>query len=63
MILLTFSEFVLINVIKGYDITISAHDGVNKSLSHDSNYIVDVVMLPTSPNSEAFLEFIRILVL
>ena len=31
---------------KGYDVIISAHDDTNKILSHDSNYIVDVVMWP-----------------
>ena len=29
---------------KGYDVIISVHDVTNKILSHDSNYIVDVVM-------------------
>ena len=31
---------------KGYDIIIYVHDITNKILSHDSNYIVDVVMWP-----------------
>ena len=31
---------------KGYDVIISAHDVTNKFLSHDSNYIIDVVMSP-----------------
>ena len=35
----------------GYDILISDHDVTNKSLSHDSNYIVDVVMWPKFGNS------------
>ena len=30
--------------IKAYDVILSAHDVTNKILSHDSNYIVDVVM-------------------
>ena len=29
---------------KGYDVIISVHDVTKKILSHDSNYIVDVVM-------------------
>ena len=29
---------------KGYDFLISVHDVTNKTLSRDSNYIVDVVM-------------------
>ena len=29
---------------KSYYVIISVHDGTNKILSHDSNYIVDVVM-------------------
>ena len=31
---------------KVYDVIISVHDFTNKILSHDSNYIVDVVMRP-----------------
>ena len=31
---------------KGYDVIISVHDVINKILSRDSNYIVDVVMWP-----------------
>ena len=29
---------------KGYDVIISVHDIINKILSNDSNYIVNVVM-------------------
>ena len=29
---------------KGYDIIISVYDVINKNLSHDSDFIVDVVM-------------------
>ena len=36
---------------KGYDVILSAHDVVNKILSHDSNYIVNVVMWPKFGNS------------
>ena len=36
---------------KGYDLTISVHDVTNKTLSHDSNYTVDVVMQPKFGNS------------
>ena len=36
---------------KGYDALISAHYVTNKILSCESNYIVDVVMLPTFGNS------------
>ena len=32
---------------KGYDVILSAHD-INKILSNDSNYIVDVGMWPKS---------------
>ena len=35
----------------GYDVIISVHDVTNKILSRDSNYIVDVVMLPKFGNS------------
>ena len=30
--------------IKAYDVILSAHDVTNEILSHDSNYIVDVVI-------------------
>ena len=36
---------------KGYDVIISIHDVNNKILSHDSYYIVDVVMWPKFGNS------------
>ena len=36
---------------KGYDVIIPAHDVTIKILSHDSNYIVDVVMWPKFGNS------------
>ena len=36
---------------KGYDVIISVHDAINKNLSRDSNYIVDVVMRPKFGNS------------
>ena len=32
---------------KGYDVVISVYDTINKNLSRDSNYIVDVVMRPS----------------
>ena len=35
---------------KGYDVIISAHDVTNKFLSHDSNFIIDVVMWPMFGN-------------
>ena len=31
---------------KGYDVKVSIHDVINKILSSDSNYIVDVAMWP-----------------
>ena len=31
---------------KGYDVKVSIHDVINKILSRDSNYIVDVAMWP-----------------
>ena len=33
-----------------YDAIISVHDGTNKSLSRDLNYIIDVVMRPKFGN-------------
>ena len=36
---------------KGYDVIISTHDVINKILSDDSNYIVNVVMWPKFGNS------------
>ena len=33
---------------KGYDIIISVNDVTNKTLSRDSNYVVDVVMFGNS---------------
>ena len=36
---------------KGYDVIIFVHDVTNKISSHDSNYIVDVVMPPKFGNS------------
>ena len=36
---------------KGYDIIISVDDIINKNLSSDSNFIVDVVMWPKFGNS------------
>ena len=35
---------------KGYDFIISVHDVINKFLSGDSNYIIDVVMWPKFGN-------------
>ena len=36
---------------KGYDVIIFVYDVINKNLSRDSNYIVDVVMWPKFGNS------------
>ena len=36
---------------KGYEVIISVNDVTNKTLSRDSNYIVDVVMWPKFGNS------------
>ena len=36
---------------KGYDITIVDYDVTNKILSHDSNYVVHVVISPKLGNS------------
>ena len=36
---------------KGYDVIISVYDVINKNLSRDSNYIVDLVMWPKFGNS------------
>ena len=36
---------------KGYDVIISVNDVINKILSRDSNYIVDVVTWPKFGNS------------
>ena len=40
---------------KGYEVIISVHDVINKILSRDSNYIVDVVMWPIGLVTLAFL--------
>ena len=32
---------------KGYNVLISIHDVTSKTSSHDTNYVVDVVMQPT----------------
>ena len=37
---------------KGYDVITSVDDTINKILSHDSNYIVDVLMWPSISMSE-----------
>ena len=41
-----FLGFLKINLFqnKAYDVIIFVHDVINKILSHDSNYITDVVM-------------------
>ena len=36
---------------KIYDVIVSVHDVINKNLSRDSNYIVDVAMWPKFGNS------------
>ena len=36
---------------KGYDVIISVHDCTSKTLSCDSNYVVDVVIWPEFGNS------------
>ena len=36
---------------KGYDVIVSVHEVTNKILSHDSNFIVDVVMWQKFANS------------
>ena len=36
---------------KGYDVIISDYEIINKILSRDSNYIVDVIMWPKFGNS------------
>ena len=36
---------------KGYDLIISVYDVTNKVLSHNSNYVVDVVIWPKFSNS------------
>ena len=38
---------------KGYDVIISVHDVINKILSPDSNFIVDVIMWPKFGNSSS----------
>ena len=37
--------------IKGYDVVIFVHDVINQVLPYDSNYNVNVVMLPKFGNS------------
>ena len=41
---------------KGYDVLISVHDVINKILSRESNYIVNVVMWPKFGNSSISME-------
>ena len=41
---------------KGYDVRIYVHDGNNKILSSNTNYIVDVVMWPKFGNSSIFMK-------
>ena len=36
---------------KGYDVIIFVYDVINKNLSSDSNYVIDVVMWPKFGNS------------
>ena len=45
---------------KGYDIITSVCDVMNKILSHDSNYIVNVVMWPKFGNSSISMKEIII---
>ena len=45
---------------KGYDVIISVNDVINKILSRDSNYTVDVIMSSKFSNSYHNLKFIRI---
>ena len=40
---------------KGYDVIIPVGDVTNKSLSRDSNYILDVFMWPKFANSSIFM--------
>ena len=40
---------------KDYDVITSVNDVINKSLSHDSKYIVDVVMWPKFGNSSIYI--------
>ena len=40
---------------KGYDIIISVDDVTSKTLSRDSNYIVDVFVWPKFGNSSVFM--------
>ena len=47
--------------IKGYDVIISVCDVINKNVSRDSNYIVDVVMWPKSDNSSTFMREVIII--
>ena len=40
---------------KGYDVIVSVHGVTNKTVSCDSNYIVDVVIWPKFGNSSVFM--------
>ena len=40
---------------KDYDVITSVNDVINKFLSHDSKYIVDVVMWPKFGNSSIYI--------
>ena len=46
---------------KGYHIMISVYDVINKSLSRDSNYVVDVVKWPKFGNSDTSLREVIII--
>ena len=41
---------------KGYDVRIYVHDGTNKILSSNANYIVGVVMWPKFGNSSILMK-------
>ena len=40
---------------KGYDVIIPDYDVTNEILSHDSNYIADMVLWPKFDNSTIFM--------
>ena len=47
MILATLATPCLLKTKVIYDVIVSVHDVINKNLSRDSNYIVDVIIIPT----------------
>ena len=48
---------------KGYDVIIFVYDAINKILSSESNFIVDVVMWPNFGNSSISMREVIIIII